>query len=141
MGNINWGRVLLGGLLAGLVMNVVEFFLHAVILEEDWRATMAALGKPVEPAGGGVWIFVVVAFLTGLLAVWLYAGIRPGFGPGPKTAVCAGLTVWALAYLIPALGNIPMDVYPNKLMFTATGVGLIEVPLATVIGAWLYKEA
>ncbi len=82
-----------------------------------------------------------MAFLTGLLAVWLYAGIRPGFGPGPKTAVCAGLTVWALAYLIPALGNIPLDVYPNKLMFIATGVGLIEVPLATVIGAWLYKEA
>jgi hypothetical protein len=139
MGKINWRGVILGGLLAGVVINVVEFVLHGVLLEEAWQAAMAALGKSSE--GSGMWIFVAIGFLTGILAVGLYASIRPRFGPGPKTGACAGLWVWALAYLMPTLGNIPLDVYPNSLMFSATVVGLIEVPVATVVGAWPYKEA
>ena len=49
MGKINWGRVFLGGLLAGVVLNLFEFVLHSIVLEEDWQAAFAALGKP-EPA-------------------------------------------------------------------------------------------
>jgi hypothetical protein len=32
MRSINWGRVIFGGLLAGVVINVVEFFLNGVVL-------------------------------------------------------------------------------------------------------------
>ncbi len=49
MGNINRTRVILGGLLAEVVMNVVEFVLHAVVLEEDWRVVLVDRGKtPTE---------------------------------------------------------------------------------------------
>lgn len=35
MGKINTGRVILGGLVAGLVMNVSEAVLHAGVLAKD----------------------------------------------------------------------------------------------------------
>jgi len=138
MGRINWSRVLLGGLLAGIVIDVVETVVNSVILKRQWQAAMEALGKSPQP--GSMWIFIAVGFLLGLLAVWLYAAIRPRFGPGPKTALYAGLYVWALAYLITVLSSIPMGVLPNTLLLATTAVGLIEAPLGTILGAWVYKE-
>ncbi len=139
MGNINWGRVFLGGLLAGVVLNLFEFVLHSIVLEEDWQAAFAALGKP-EPSSGAIVIFVVTLFAVGILAIWLYAGLRPRYGPGPGTAICVGFLVWALAYLMPTLGNIALGIFPTGLMLLPTAVGLVEVPLAMLAGAWTYKE-
>ena len=139
MGKINWGRVFLGGLLAGVILNLFEFVLHSIVLQEDWQAAFEALEKP-EPGSGAIVIFVVTLFGVGVLAIWLYAGIRPRYGPGPGTAICVGLLVWALAYLVPTLGNIAMGIFPMGLMLLSTAVGLIEVPLATLAGAWAYRE-
>ena len=35
----------------------------------------------------------------GLLLVWLYAAIRPRFGPGPRTATYAALVVWVCGFI------------------------------------------
>ncbi len=36
MGKINWGRVFLGGLLAGVVVNVFEFVTNGLVLASNW---------------------------------------------------------------------------------------------------------
>ena len=41
MDRINITRVVMGGLLAGVVINIGEFLLIEPILGEDWRAAMA----------------------------------------------------------------------------------------------------
>jgi hypothetical protein len=73
MSNINWGRVILGGLLAGMVINVVEFFLNGVYLAKDWEAAIVALGRPPIAASQiavfFVWSFVLWGFLIGTFAV------------------------------------------------------------------------
>lgn len=69
MGRINWRRLFLGGLVAGLVINAVEFVIHVVFLGEEWRAAFTALNK--NP--GGWASFLPQNFLVGGLAVWLYA--------------------------------------------------------------------
>ncbi len=140
MGNINWGRVLLGGIVAGVVVNVVEYTLHAVILDPDWKAAMAALGQPTQEDPADIMIYVGLGFLIGILAVCYYAAIRPRFGAGPKTAVFAGLGVWLLAYLVPTIGMVPSGLFPNRLLWLPVVVGIVELPLATMVGAWLYKE-
>ncbi len=50
MAKINMGRVILGGLLAGLVLNIGEFLLNEPILGKQWAAAMEALNLP--PIGG-----------------------------------------------------------------------------------------
>lgn len=139
MGKINTARVFLGGLLAGLVINIGEFVLNEPILGERWVGAMEALNQ--TPVGGGaIAIFVVMGFLLGIAAIWLYASIRPRFGAGPKTAVCAGLFVWFFVYLYVNVGMIAMGLFPTSLLIIATVWGLFEVPIATVAGAWIYKE-
>ena len=90
MGKINWSRVVLGGLLAGLVLNVFDFLVNGVWLMADWEAAMRALGKdPISNAMIG--LYVLWDFALGIFVIWLYAAVRPRYGAGPGTAVLAGV--------------------------------------------------
>jgi hypothetical protein len=140
MGKINWGRVFLGGLIAGAIVNVSESFVNGVLLMEEWAKAMQALGKPAGMGAGQLAVFLVFGFLVGLSAVWLYAAIRPRYGAGPKTAACAGAAVWFLAYFLPTMTALPMGLFPPRLMYIGLGVGLAEVLIGTLLGAWVYKE-
>ncbi|MFQ5742696.1 MAG: hypothetical protein ACE5HV_03810 [Acidobacteriota bacterium] len=139
MGKINMGRVILGGLLAGLVMNIGETLLNTVIVGEEFEAATEALGLP--PVGGSaIAIFVIMGFALGCAMVWLYAAIRPRFGAGPKTAICAGLLIWSFVYLYAGIGWMAMGLFPSSLIMVSILWGLFEVPISAVAGAWLYKE-
>ena len=140
MSSINMGRVVVGGLVAGLLINVSEFVLNAVVLVNDMNAAMAALNRPPIDNSMIVW-FVLLAFGIGIMAVWVYAAVRPRFGPGVQTALCASLVVWGLAYLYPNVSTIILGLFPTRLIIVATVWGLVEVLVAGVAGAWIYTEA
>jgi hypothetical protein len=140
MSSINMGRVVVGGLVAGLLINVSEFVLNAVVLVNDMNAAMAALNRPPIDNSMIVW-FVLLAFGIGIMAVWVYAAVRPRFGPGVRTAICASLVVWGLAYLYPNVSTMILGLFPARLMIIATVWGLVEVLVAGVAGAWIYTEA
>ena len=140
MGSINMGRVIVGGLVAGLLINISEFVLNAVVLVNDMKAAMAALNRPPIDNSMIVW-FVLLAFGIGIMSVWVYAAVRPRFGPGVRTAICASLVVWGLAYLYPNVSTIILGLFPTRLMIVATVWGLVEVLVAGVAGAWIYTEA
>jgi hypothetical protein len=101
---------------------------------------LAEAGKG-ELGGGQIAAFAIVALLYGIALIWIYAAIRPRFGPGPKTAVVAGLTMWVVAWLLVSAYMIVIGVYPAGLMIAATVWGLFELLIAAVAGAWLYQES
>jgi hypothetical protein len=144
MGKINMGRVIGGGLLAGVIMNISEFVLHAVVLKADGQAVMDDLKKrgfSVTEDPGMLSILVTATLLLGIFAVWTYAAIRPRFGAGPKTAICAGMLVWALSYLYAATYVYAgFVIFPPKIVWLPAVWSFVEVPVATLVGAWLYKE-
>ena len=139
MGKINLGRVLMGGLLAGLIINIGEFILNGVLLAEEMNAAMAALNKPPIDPGMIVW-FVAFGFGLGLMLVWVYAAMRPRMGPGIKSAICASAIVWGLSYLYPNLFMIVIGFFPRDMMVIVTAWGLVELMIAGIAGAWLYTE-
>ncbi len=73
--------------------------------------------------------------------VWLYAAIRPRYGAGPKTAVWAGLAVWVAGVLLPnAVFMGAAGLFPASLTVMTTAAGIVELVVATLAGAALYKE-
>ncbi len=140
MGKINAGRVLLGGLLAGVVINVVEFIFNGVVFKDEISDAMAALNKTVDTSAGPMAIYICWSFLVGILAVWLYAAIRPRFSAGAWTAVKTGCVMWLLVNVQMTISMAPMDLLPRRLMAFGLVIGFLEMVLATVLGAWLYKE-
>ena len=139
MGKINWGRVVLGGLLAGVVLNVVDFAMYGKWLAGDFAAALQALGKP-GAMDNLIPLFVALDFVYGIGLVWVYAAIRPRFGAGVKTAVIAGVATWFFVSLLHAVGEAPMGLFPQKLYTIPTIVTLIEYAVATTVGAYVYKE-
>ena len=138
MGKINWTRVILGGLVAGLIINIFEYVLNGVVLAKDMEAAITALGR--QMGGGALLMFSVWGILVGIFAVWLYAAIRPRYGAGPKTAACAGAAVWGLGYLLASVTPLALHLFPRHLMAIGLAVGLVEVIAGTLAGAWLYRE-
>jgi hypothetical protein len=140
MSTINAGRVLVGGLLAGLIINLSETVLNLFVVAQAMEDSLRARNLP--PLGGGpIAGFVIFSFLVGIATVWLYAAIRPRFGPGVKTAAIAGLAVWFFAYLYSGVAMVLMGIFPAKVTTIATIWGLPEIVLAAIAGAWLYTES
>ena len=143
MGRINWGRVFLGGLLAGVVIDIGEYLFHAVLFKDQVAEMMRAMGK--DPAsvmsGNAIVIWNILGFLAGIGAVWGYAAIRPRFGAGAKTAMIAGVAVWYFSRFLGAIGEMNMGMASQKMITTGLVWGLVEIVIATIAGAWAYKEA
>ena len=140
MKHTNWVRVILGGLLAGVVINLVEFVTHGVILRDAWEQAMQSLGRGTAFSATAIVTFNVTGFLVGIASVWVYAAIRPRYGAGANTAMRAGLAAWALAVLLPNLSTYPMGMFPTYLLVVAAIVSLFDIVLGTIIGAWVYRE-
>jgi len=138
VGGINFGRVVLGGLLAGLIINISECLLNGVVLARDMDEAMRRLNLP--PVGGNaITIFVIFGFVLGIAAIWFYAAIRPRFGAGVKTALCR---VGGVVLRLPLSEHCQavLGFFPVGLITISIFWGLVEILLATASGAWLYTD-
>jgi len=137
---INFGRVLLGGLVAGLILTIGEYVLNDIVLARQMGEFFRRCGFP-KPGGNFIVIAVVITLVLGIVVVLGYAAIRPRFGPGPKAAIIAGLFAWfgVVVYnnvIFAGLGMTPANVFALVLVWE-----LVEYLLAALVGAWLYQEA
>jgi hypothetical protein len=140
MGKINLGRVILGGIVAGIVSDVLGFLVDGVLLAPRWAAGMTALGH-AEFSSSQLIEFNVLGLVFGIVLVWIYAAIRPRFGAGVKTAICAGVAVWVVGTLLPNLGFMWIPgLFSRHLTAYTTACGLVEVVIAAIAGAAVYKE-
>ena len=133
---INWRGVLTGGMLAAVAIFLLEFPL-GLLVGDQAIARLEELGLNVR---ANLVTSAIGALASGFVCVWLYSAFRPRFGPGVKTAVVAGLFVWLLAVLFPAIGFVAWGLFTVGTMGTIVIWQLVEIPLATTLGAWLYKE-
>jgi|SRR6185503_18056831 len=139
MGKINVARVILGGLLAGLIMNIGETVLNLYVIADESTATLERLGLQF-PGAHQIGIFVAMTFVSGLIMIFLYAAMRPRFGAGAKTAVIAALVIWFVG-LMAAFADVVLGLTPANLLVIAGAWSLVEMIIAAVAGAWVYKES
>jgi hypothetical protein len=140
MSKINYGRVILAGLVAGLVINVVDYVVNVPILGPQWASATAALGVKVEQVSGQAaagWI--TMDFVAGLFTAWLYAAIRPRYGAGAGTGLCAGVATWFIMHV--ALGSLTWQgLYPLSLNLISTAGALVAMLAGGWIAGRLYTE-
>jgi hypothetical protein len=139
MGKINWSRVLLGGLLAGLVVNIVEA-VSGIMYMDEMKNALEAHGLSMSESAGMMVFWIIYGFIMGILAIWIYASFRPRYGAGPKTAVIAGLAFWLIGYLFPIIGWSSIGLFSTWMLTYWVISGLVEIVIATLLGAWIYKE-
>jgi hypothetical protein len=141
MASINVGRVVAGGLVAGVVANAIDFVTNTYVLASDWAAF--APTRNLDPgalnSGPVAATWIIVDFILGLLLVWTYAAIRPRFGAGPKTAILAGLVVY-VGVTVVVFGFAQMGLMTMAMFVKGSVCAIISTLAAAVAGAAVYKE-
>ena len=136
MNKINWSRVLSCGLLAGIVWIVLGSLVTSVLGRHFAALPNNRLGAPTP---GFLVVNVVLDLLDGISILWLYAAIRPLYGPGAKTAGIAAFAWWFFVSLGDAtwcsFGFFP----PHTVVPLMIGT-LPAIILATLAGARFYKD-
>lgn len=141
MGKINWTRVLIGGLVAGVVANVLWFAAWGLFVRPGLRAALEALERPQQETVATTVLMVVLSFLVMILAIWLYAAIRPRYGAGPRTALVAGVAAGLLMGVFPDIGwGLTLRLIPARVWVIDAVSTFVVLVVATLIGAWVYKE-
>ena len=140
MGKINVGRLILGGIVAGIVGDLLDYPVDGVWLAKSWNDGMQALGHSALSTSQALW-FDLLGIVIGLVAIWIYAGIRPRFGAGVKTAVYAGVATWILGFLVPNVAFMCIEgLFSEHLTLYTTAGALVECVVGAIAGAALYKE-
>jgi hypothetical protein len=138
MSNINWGRVFLCGLVTGVVWGVVAGVVGQLVAQ-DFLAAIP-IGNPFSPFQPGLVAFYSLLWLVmGVWMMWLYAAIRPRYGPGPKTAAIAGLATAVFGVLADAVW-VSFGVIAVEVVVAPIAAAVPILIVAAMAGAWLYKE-
>ena len=146
MGRISWTRVIAGGLVAGLVINVSGFVLKGIVLRDALTTVMGELGRSSETDGRTLILWSLYGFALGIASLWMYAAIRPRFGEGARTVLYAGTAVWFFTYFTQAAGLVTgeffLGLHPEFMLVSTLGLawGWAELCVATALGAWLYQR-
>ena len=140
MKGINVTRWLIGGVVAGILIWLFEGA-ASMLYYEQMQAALEARGLAMEMSAKVFIISILVSLLAGLTLVFFYAAAQPSFGPGPKTALIVAVALFIGSYLITLLGYELLGLGPTRLLVIWGVIGLTEMILATLVGAWLYNEA
>jgi hypothetical protein len=145
MGGINGGRLVLGGLAAAVLMFLADGFIHEVLLHPLWLETITAAGRSLaqneSEHGYGMVYFAVHELLKGLALAWVYVAMRSRFGAGAKTAVLAGLTVWAIMFPVPFVADVPIGLHPPRLLALWALYETVPTVVGGLAAGFIYKDA
>ena len=135
---LNTGKVVMGGLVAGVVGNLLDYVFQGILMRPDFELMQQRLNLDPAKANNPVpWI--VVDFIIGFLLIITYVGFRARWGPGPKTAIFAGLIVFvSIAAMMGALATI--GIFAIDTYMKGSALSLVSVMSASLAGAYVYKE-
>lgn len=141
MSQMNAGRIVLGGLVAGLVMNVIDAAANGFVLAAQWQAEADALnGAMMNKAAAMSTVgWVSVDFLIGIATIWTYAAIRPRFGPGPRTAMIAAGVLFIVGHLFYA-SYVFTGLFSASLIGASSLAGLVAIAAGAYVGGAMYQE-
>ena len=139
MNKINIARLVVGGLVAGVIMNAVSLLSAGLYLSEMMELLDS---RGIQPPGGTLplIVYLLMRFVWGFVAVWFYVAARPRFGPGPKTAVLIGFVFWLGGVFLGVVSYGMMGMFPMGMLTQWAAITLVGILASTVVGAWIYRE-
>jgi hypothetical protein len=138
---MNYSRIFLGGLVAGVVANVCDAAIAFVTAEDMERMVQRlSLDRARLNSTSTMLSWILIDFIYATIIVFTYAAIRPRFGPGPKTAIIGALMIYGAVTLI-LFGFQRMGFFTPDLFLKNALLSLVTAVLAGLVGARVYREA
>jgi len=139
MNRINTGRLILGGLVAGVIANALDFVINTYLMANEGSEMIQRLNLRPDVVEGSMLTWIIVDFIYGMVLVFAYVAMRPRFGPGPKTAVIAGMSFW-VAFTAVFAGLTAMGIYTQQAFMKNSALAIASTLLPVLAGAAVYQE-
>lgn len=124
------------GLVAGAIINVIEWLAHRVWLYDQWAAAFAALGKSTS-----YWTpFVIANLWVGIVSIWTYRWLSGIYGRSLNTALKSAIGTWIIFWVIPIAGLQPFGFFPNYLLAMVIIVGIADAALGILTAIALFDR-
>ena len=130
---MNWKRIALGTLAAGLLIDVFEGGFSNLIVGAQFQREYASLGVHNQFTPLSAAFFIGWGFIVGFAAVFLYAAARPRLGGGPRTALPVALALWAVHGLVPHLRDAFLGIFSFSLSLEFAGLQLVWLVAGTLL--------
>ena len=139
MGKVNYGRLILGTIVAGVVYFICDGVIHGALLGQYHIAAVTRV-NPNPTADNTAYIyFALFDFGKALVAMLFYVAARVPCGAGPKTAATAGLIAWFATEVVSSIQWMPFPFYEKSFHVKVMALTLLPMVVGAVLGAWLYK--
>lgn len=133
---MNWSKILVGGVAAGIVMSVVEFVMHGVIMRSTYEGYPDVFRADASPV-----YFVFVAVCVAIAAAILFARSRACWGEGAKGGATYGFFVGLLAFFTFFYNPLVFEGYPYYLAWCGGSITLIAIVISgSVLGLVIKKS-
>ena len=139
---INTGKVVAGGLAAGVVMNILDYLQSTYVIGPRMEPLLNAINPAVATnmqSGAAMTYFIIWDLIMGFALVWTYAAMRPRFGAGAGTAMRAGVLLWLVTCYAMYSWTIA-GITDNAFAMLASGLALVVTLVGAYVGAMIYKE-
>ncbi len=142
MKQINLVRLILGGLVSGIIIYVIEAITNAVILGKDWQmwGTVAKTVFPMPSESVSLIHWALQALVAGIGGTFIYAGIRTWAGANLRAAWISGLIIWAVGWLGMSFDKMAMGIEPAKMVHYNVLAALLACLLGQVAASFIYKD-
>jgi hypothetical protein len=140
MGNVNYGRLIAGALLAAVFYFIADGLIHGAILGEYHMAAITNAGYPIREDPTAYIYFALFDLGKGLVTMLIYVAARVPCKPGPKTAVVAGLIAWLAIEVLPSISWMPFPFYGKSFWVKVMALEILPMVIGAILGAWIYKE-
>ncbi len=137
---MNWKRILVGGIVAGAVMNVLDMLVGMLVLGQRYKALQDAGIYLKEPRLPFVPLWILGLFAMGIVAAWFYAAVRPRLGPGPKTALLVGLACGLLAHVAYPFSMATWGREGRFIPLVWMASGLLSYLIGALVAGYVYRE-
>jgi len=137
---VNYKRILTGGLVAGLIINILDFLVMLAVtgkIYEKFQAKGLFLKDPRLPF---IPLWILGMFAVGLLLAWFYAAVRPRLGAGPGTALLVSFILALMVHVPYNFSEACWGQTGRLLPLVHMTAGIIEMVIAGYFAAWIYKE-
>lgn len=139
MGKINFTKVILGGIAAGVAMFIVDGFIHMGMFKGMMDAMTSSGMFKAADASTLVPQFVL-AVIIGTLGTYTYALARPRLGASYASAIQVSILVGLLIGLHSGAGHMIWLAKDSGISTIAFVSGFLAPAIGTFVGAWIYTD-
>ncbi len=131
---MNWTKIGIAGVAAGIVLTIVNYVAHAILLRETYTR------YPVIAEPSPRLYFLLIAVLIGLTAAVLFAKTRACWAEGAAGGAAFGFLFGLGAFFASFYSSLVIVGFPYFLDWCWGGTNLIGAVLAGLVLGALYKK-